>query len=1002
MDFNPMDEQSPLTDFWQMNDGLDSEDAAVIATLATQALQSKFNYEYEDSIGVNGQAEVANYTESRSSPQSQYSAFAHEEPAESFRGLMEDHDRGAQFSGQDATSEYDLEPATRGRVLDNVAGIEEPAVFMRESDLADPLYSLLNVSADMDEMRGTMTASQIVNEVLRNSEIAAAQSQMDVNIQALHSQAAQLTPPDSESPSIVAEERDHRDLEEDFLTSVSGQHDDCEPENVIIEEASLDTKAQQQPQPMAEPNERPIMDEGRQPSPSRPAPRKVGRPRKSDTEVEPPDLAPKESGITEMAVREKVVIEGDDEVAEPAEPAVADEAEINTAEETPAARRRGRPRKSEIPELTRASSTKRGPGRPPKLVASEVTSEWTPTTGKRGRPRKSDVEDQSQVHTKESDIPIEEAPIATSAPGKRGRPRKSGVEDESQIHAKESDIPAEETPAAGKRGRPRKSGVEDESQVHTKEYDIPAEETPAVIPAAGKRGRPRKSEVENESQKHAKESDIPVEETPAATSAAAKRGRPRRNTLVDVLQAPTNESQLPTVEASVSTPSLSKRGRPRKSEVVNAAHHPTDEHTLAATEAASSTPAPSRRGRPRKSEVMSTTQNLTDEHALSVAEIATSTPAPSKRGRPRRSDAAQESTNEPQPLIVETPIVTPASGKRGRPPRNAAVLATAAETRAAPEMQAESEITATADVIPPAAEAMEQRSPPPQQDGASEGLHTSSPPTAPVQKRGRGRPPKNDISVNTTTGLETATNDEEAEPQGLRSEHVIDVLEDIAVDENSGAEVVQEDIEVTPARKRGRPKSSAADKPSHMIPTPIKASAKKRGRPPKAATTADAAERLEEPSQPEAQEHEERIAKRRRTDSDIIMEDPPEDPRPETREERPAGVRERRVSFAAGTKAPKELVPIKFTRRNSDSAGSRPGFISINIQRKPKFGQADSSKETTGVEMPEKRTATQQTELFTSGLPKPTLEGVFDRKKLGKRPKTYGKRLKKGSLYNVQ
>lgn len=963
MDFNPMDEQSPLTDFWQMNDGLDSEDAAVIASLATQALQSKFGYEYEDSIGVNGQAEVANYTESRSSPQSQYSAFAHEEPAESFRGLMEDHDRGAQFSGQDATSEYDLEPAARGRVLDNVAGIEEPAVFLRDSDLSDPLYSLLNVSADMDEMRGTMTASQIVNEVLRSSEIAAAQSQMDVNIQALHSQAAQLTPPDSESPSIVAEERDHRDLEEDFLTSVSGQHGDCEPENVVIEETSLDTKAQQQLQLMAESNERPTMDEGRQPSPPRPAPRKVGRPRKSDAAVEPPDLAPKESGVTEIAVHEKVPIEGDEVV----EPAVVDEAEINRAEETPAARRRGRPRKSEIPELTRASSTKQGPGRPPKLVAPEVASEWTPTTGKRGRPRKSDVEDRSQVHTKESDISIEEAPIATSAPGKRGRPRKSEVENEPQVHAKESDIPTEETSAA----------------------------TPAVTPAAAKRGRPRKSEVENESQVHTKESDIHAEEAPAAIPAAAKRGRPRRNTLVDVSQAPTNESQLPAVEASVSTPSLTKRGRPRKSEVVNTAHNPTDEHTLAATEAASSTPAPSRRGRPRKSEVVSTAQNLTDEHALSAAETATSTPAPSKRGRPRKSDAAQESANEPQPSIVETPTVTPASGKRGRPPKNARASATTTEARAVPEVQAESEISTTADIAAPTTETIEQRNPPSQQDDALEGLHTYSPPTAPAQKRGRGRPSKNDISVNTATGLETATNDEEAEPQGSKSEHMADVVEDIAVDGNSGPEAVQEDIEATPARKRGRPKSSAANKPSLMIPAPVTASAKKRGRPPKAATTADSAEKLEEPSQPEAQGSEERMAKRRRTDSDIIMEDPPKEPQPEVQEERPASVRERRVSFAAGTKAPKELVPIKFTRRNSDSAGSRPGFISINIQRKPQFGQADSSKGTAGLEMPEKRTVTQQTELFISGLPKPTIESVFDRKKLGKRPKTYGKRLKK-------
>lgn len=1167
MDFNPLDEQSPLTDFWQMNDGgLDSEDAAVIASLATQALQSKMGYEYDDSMGVNEPAEVANYTESRSSPQSQYSANVQEEPAESFRGLMEDHDRGAQFSGADVTTEYDMEPPTRGRISDTVAGFEEQA-FLRDSNLHEPLYSVMNVP-EMDDTRGTMTASQVVNEVLRNNELAA-QSQMDVNMEALHSQAAQLTPPDSESPSISAEERDHGELEENFLTDVE-QHDDCEPEDVVGEEPLMDAEAQQQL--MAESDERHMVDEdemdemdedevdedeSRQPSPS-PAPRKAGRtrksdaavelpdlvqenfntaeaarkagrPRKSDTTIELPDLVPEESNLAEMVLREKIVVEKDaveEEVVEEAvmeevvmEEAVADGAEINgveinNAEETPAARRRGRPRKSEIPELTPASSTKRGPGRPPKLAAPEATSESTPATGKRGRPRKSGVEDQSQVRPEEfdtrvdeapaatpaaskrgrprksevedqsqvhpeSDKPIDEAPITTPATGKRGRPRKSELENESQVLGEKSDIPLEEAtaaaapskrgrprksdveynlqmhttesdipqkdaratpaagrrgrprkseaegkpqahteevspaeatpaalPAAGKRGRPRKSEAEDQSQVHTKVIDIPAEEAPATRPATGKRGRPRKSEVEDKSQVHDEKTDIPAEETPTATATAGKRGRPRRNTLVDIIQAPTDAPQLPVVETS--TPSLSKRGRPRKSEVVDTAPASTDEHTLTATEATNSTPAPGRRGRPRKSEVMST-QNVTDEYALSAAESAVPTPALSKRGRPPKGDAARISTNEAQPSIVETTTVTPATGKRGRPRKSDAVLAIAPETCVVPERQAESAISTTADVVPSTTETMKRN----KSFGHDEVLEEQQTPlfTAPAQKRGRGRPPKSGILANTATDPEIAVNIEEAEPQGSNSEHMKDPAEGIAVDESLGTEPVPDiwDIEVTPAKKRGRPKSSAMDKPLPMTFAPVTASAKRRGRPPKAPTTEESAETLEEPTQAEAEETE-RIAKRRRTDSDVVMEgsiedliqdlleDPVEEameePEPEA-EERPASMRKRRVSFAADTKAPKSLIPVKFMRRNSDSTGLKAGFFS-NAQRTPRLGgRTDNSKENAGAEVPFKSTATQQTELFLSRLPRPTVESVFDEKNFGKRPKTYGRRLKK-------
>ncbi|PTB67738.1 hypothetical protein BBK36DRAFT_1115504 [Trichoderma citrinoviride] len=130
MDFNP-DEDTPLRDYWQTADDLDNEDAATIASLATQALQSK-TYGYGD--GQVSESLVANYmySESRSSPQSQHSTTMQAEPAESFRGLMEDHDRGAQLAEENAAiSEYDFHHETRGHASEEVAGMEEPSAVQR-------------------------------------------------------------------------------------------------------------------------------------------------------------------------------------------------------------------------------------------------------------------------------------------------------------------------------------------------------------------------------------------------------------------------------------------------------------------------------------------------------------------------------------------------------------------------------------------------------------------------------------------------------------------------------------------------------------------------------------------------------------------------------------------------------------------------------------------------------------------------------------------------------
>ncbi|RFU78315.1 hypothetical protein TARUN_3909 [Trichoderma arundinaceum] len=651
MDFNPMDEQSPLADFWQANDGLESEDAATIASLATQALQSKFNYEYGDDLEVNGQALVANYSESRSSPQSQYSAIIPAEPAESFRGLMEDHERGAQMSGEDAASEYELDGGARGHVSNDMAEIEESDVPSREHILPDPSMSVVagvevadqnSVSYEV-EMSATITASHVVNEVLRRSSYAATPHEVGVNLHALQSQALQLTPPESESPISID---GPGGAEQEKEPTVNEQHSDRELETTIVEEPEPDTEVQQQL--MAESNESSIRGDGKGSPPQR-TPRARGRPRKSDMTAAPSEPAPQRTRNAKAAAREQANLEGDETL----EPEAADTPEFSRTEEMLAARKRGRPRKSEIPE-PKVGSAKRGPGRPPKLAAPEVALESTPTAGKRGRPRKSNTADATQAPTNKHQLPAAEAPATTPASSKRGRPRKSDVAGSTRAFAGEPKMPVDEvvttTPARSKRGRPPK----------------PIATTSTTTP--GKRGRPPKGAVPT---LQAETEVLSVEDKSSTVVSPVTK-------LTD--QRDRSSQRADTLEAQAISPSMLPakkrgRGRPPKNEALIATARSPD--ITAELESAVDAPESEQRNSTSKH-----TEDAAEELAANQAirrdptqEDIVATPA-RKRGRPKSIGA------EKTPPVIDTTGVASVK-KRGRPPK-VAVTENSAKKRGRP------------------------------------------------------------------------------------------------------------------------------------------------------------------------------------------------------------------------------------------------------------------------------------------------------------------------------
>lgn len=846
MDFNPMDEDTPLRDYWQTTDDLGTEDAATIASLATQVLQSKSGYEYGDGMGMgmgvgvgmegNEPGVVADYmySESRSSPQSQYSTTHPTGPAESFQGLMDDHDRGVQMLDENAASEYDFEPEARGHEASHVHGIDEPTMLSREQHAPETFRStLLSVAAEVDvtnqssysheiEMSAAMTASRVVNGVLRRS-YAGTPTEEVVNLQALQSRAPQLTPPISESRSVSVETPDYGEQEKEPTMETEDQQVDDEPEDtpmtkddegedgeegergegeeieedetedvegdereefergereefereageedeggervqgeeretsedegdkkedelgetegdkggetekdeMVEEEPTPDTGAQQQL--ITESNERPAVDDEELP-PLEQTPRKRGRSRRSDAVEAPPALTAEQPTAAQIAEHEKDTHAENEEV----ESAVTDGADPNRAEEMPAGRRRGRPRRSEISEPATATAptlAKRGPGRPPKATDAELTLEAAPAAGIRGRPRRKSMVNATQLATIARELSAAEAPTATTPrkssmvdaatqtspgptqppvaeiirtevpSGRRGRPRKSDVSDTAQASTTTdqevattlgTSANAAPTRTSSKRGRPRKSDMTDATQASTEEFEQPTVEVVETGAPSGRRGRPRKSDA------------AAIEAQEAAVSAprsSSRRGRPRKSDTMGAAQVSTEEIEPEEVAAVVAVPrSSSRRGRPRKSDTMEVTQEFTEEVEPIAVEVSTiAKPALSKRGRRRKSDAMSAAQASTKElESLAVEASMNATPVLSKRGRPRKSDTmgeAQASTEEVEPEEVEASMTAAtAPSKRGRPPKRAALNATPTSTEELQLSSAEAPATTT-------------------------------------------------------------------------------------------------------------------------------------------------------------------------------------------------------------------------------------------------------------------------------------------------------------------
>ncbi|KAK4066051.1 uncharacterized protein Triagg1_8360 [Trichoderma aggressivum f. europaeum] len=699
MDFNPMDEDTPLRDYWQTTDDLDNEDAATIASLATQVLQSKSGYEYGDGVGmgvgvgleVNEPGVVTDYmySESRSSPQSQYSTTLPTEPAESFRGLMDDHDRGVQMLEESAASGYDFEPEAREHEASHVHAIDEPTMLSREQYAPESFRSTLNVAAEMDvtyqssyshgiEMSAAMTASRVVNGVLSRS-YAGTPTEEVVNLQALQSHAPQLTPPQSESRSVSVETPDYEEQEKEPTMETEDQHVDEELEDTPMtrddevedweegggerEENEGRELEENERGERVEDNdnngERKKVEEGERVQDEEGETLEEKGDRKEDEGKETEGDEGGESANDEMdemdekeptpdtGAQQQLIMESDQR------PAVDDDEELPPLQQTP--RKRGRPRRSDAaeapPALTSEQPTAVQTAVPEKdtraeneEVESAVTdgadlnrAEEMPIGRRRGRPRRSDIS--------------EPATAAAPTPAKRrpGRPPK----------ATEVELTLEAAPAAGKRGRSRKNSMVNAAQLSAIALELSAAETPTAT-------TPRKSNmVDAATQTSPGPTQPPITKTRRTEVPSGRRGRARKSDVLDSAQASTTADQevAATLVSSTNAAPVrtsSKRGRPRKSDMTGATQASIEEPEqptveLAETGASSSS---NKRGRPRKS----------DTAANEVQEAVAAVPrSSSRRGRPRKSDmtgAALVSTEEPAPLAVEASVVAPRSSSR--------------------------------------------------------------------------------------------------------------------------------------------------------------------------------------------------------------------------------------------------------------------------------------------------------------------------------------------------
>ncbi|KAL6801588.1 hypothetical protein J3E68DRAFT_434704 [Trichoderma sp. SZMC 28012] len=1007
MDFNPMDEDTPLRDYWQTTDDLDNEDAATIASLATQVLQSKSGYEYGDGMGmsmgvgvgmeVNEPGVVAEYmySESRSSPQSQYSTTLPTEPAESFRGLMDDHDRGVQILEEGAASEYDLEPEARGHEASHVHGIDEPTMLSREQDAPETFRStLLSVAAEVDvtnqssysheiEMSAAMTASRVVNGVLRRS-YAGTPTEEVVNLQALQSHAPQLTPPISESRSVSVETPDYGEQEKEPTMETDDQHVDDEPDDEP-EDTPMTKDDEGEDWEEDEGGEREEIEgdeteefergereedeggetegfEGEERDEDEGGERAQGEERETSEDLG--DGKEDEVGETEGDKGEETEKDEMDEeeptpdtgaqqqlITESNErPAVDDDEELPPLQETP--RKRGRSRRKQptaveiaVPEkdthteneevesavtdgtdpnkaeemptgrrqpetATAPTSAKRGPGRPPKATDIELTLEAAPAAGKRGRPRRKSMVNATQLTAIAHELSAAEASTATT-------PHKSSMASTEEVEPLAVEAVVAVPRSSSRRGRSRKSDTKGAAQEPTEEVEpLEVEASTIAAPAPSKRGRPRKSDAMSAAQASTEEVEpLVVEASITATTALSKRGRRPRSNVTGVPQASIEEVEPLAVETSITeTTASSKRGRPPKSAAIITTHTPIEELQLSSVETpATTTPAPSKRGRPRKMP--------THEAPLAVDE-APITATPASGGLPSQAS-------------VKTSTTTP--GRRGRLPKGT--------------LQTEDDIWA---VDSPPSQSIGRRGRPLRQVDALE-ERDGSPSPLPKKRRGRGRPPKGESLL--PADLPSAA----VEPGLGMATPIDDVSKDL-----------DEDMEATPVRKRGRRKAAAVDKPV----------SKKRGRPPRAMANIDSAEEQGRPDQSEVQEEEEEpAAKRRRTSNDVPMEDAvdEEEAQGNAQEDELPGVGDLGDAVAAnGTR-----------RKRSSVTWAQPltsSLTSPQTGRRPRLSgeMLGESTKTKQVEQPSEAPA----------MPKTLYDMISDGRKMG-RQKTYGKRSKR-------
>ena len=190
-------------------------------------------------------------------------------------------------------------------------------------------------------------------------------------------------------------------------------------------------------------------------------------------------------------------------------------AKAEKAEEKPAAKRRGRPKKAVAEEK-------------PAEVAEEVKAEEKPVVKRRGRPKKAVAEEKpAEVVT---EVKAEEKPAAK----RRGRPKKAVAEEKPAEVAEE--VKAEEKPAAKRRGRPKKAVAEEKPAEVVEEVkatepeatetapaeivtEVKAEEKPAARPARRRRARTVKAAETEEEVKPARrtrrKAEKPADKDPA-------------------------------------------------------------------------------------------------------------------------------------------------------------------------------------------------------------------------------------------------------------------------------------------------------------------------------------------------------------------------------------------------------------------------------------------------------------------------------------------------------